>query len=54
MFAATKMCEAIVEKADRISQVRIVKMSESEPYEEVTKRSVVVKTRPMSRGLGRV
>jgi hypothetical protein len=36
--------EAIVEKAERISQVRIREMSESEPYEEVAKRPVAVKT----------
>jgi len=38
------MCEAIEEKAILNSQVRIEEMSESEPCDEVTKRSVFVKT----------
>jgi len=41
---ATKEHEAIEEKAEQISQVRIREMSASEPTDEVTKRLFVVKT----------
>ncbi len=54
MPEVTRVYEAIGEKADKISQVGIVKMSESEPTDEVTKRSVVVKSQSISRGWGRV
>jgi len=42
------MCEAMEEKAVLNSQVRIEEMSESEPFDEVTKRPVVVKIRSIS------
>jgi hypothetical protein len=41
--------KAIEEKAVKIGQVRIEEMSESEPYDEVTKRPVVVKIQSISR-----
>jgi hypothetical protein len=46
------MYEAIEEKAIKNSQVRIEEMSESEPFEEVAKRTVVVKTWFISRNQG--